>query len=114
MIEYVLMADRLIAEKHHDLSGIRELTEDEVETLSTALALVGSFNGSYSLYEICDQNYKEMVELYERIAQTVGINQGFAHDVVITLNRRLLNYLSSFRTFIDLSLIHISEPTRPY
>jgi len=59
MVKYVLMADRLVAERHHDLLEIRELSEDEVEALSTALALVGSFNGSYSLYEICDQNYKE-------------------------------------------------------
>ncbi len=101
MVKYVLMADRLVAERHHDLSEIRELSEDQVETLSTALALVGSFNASYSLYEIGDQNYKEMVEFYERIAQTVGISQEFAHSVVIALNRRLLNYLSSFRMFID-------------
>lgn len=101
VIKCVLMADRLVADGHHDLSDIRELSDDEVEMLSTATALVGAFNGSYSLYEICDENYRDLVEFYKQAAHRKGISQESAHSTLIALNRRLLNYLSSFRTFID-------------
>jgi hypothetical protein len=101
MIKNVLMADRLVDDGHHHFSDLRELSEDEMQMLSDSTALLGLFNGSHSLYEICVENYNELTAFHEEITQAHGLNQEFFHRLSIALNRRLLNYLSSFRTFVD-------------
>lgn len=96
-----LMATQKVAEGQHDAIVVRELTNQEFERLQTALSLAGHFNESHILYEICQANEIQIDEFYYKIGATNGFNFADSHSVIVELNRLLLNYLSSFRTFID-------------
>lgn len=95
------MVDCTDANNERKLVGVRELSDEEVAQLELALSLVGAFNGSYSLYEICAANYAEFNKYYTSLREKRGVNLQSAHEILIEGNRLLLNFLSSFRTFID-------------
>lgn len=101
MTMYLLMATRRVREGHHDAIGVRELSIDEFERLNTALSLAGLFNESLTLYEICQANAKDIEDFHDQVINTTGLNFASSHNMVVELNRLLLNYLSSFRTFVD-------------
>ena len=98
-----LAGDRYISEsnREHDLVNIREIAADELALLNSAIDSLGLFNRSYSLLEICEENFLELVEFFQRMEQARGFNDKTWHGCSITLNRLLQNYLSSFRTYID-------------
>lgn len=111
MILHVVMTSRLVAEHRHEALKVRELSIEEIAKLNKALSLVGAFNRNYSLYEICIANYEEIEKFYNSIKSSTGIDLDFAHNTATEMNRLLLNYLSSFRTFADhqeTELSHIS------
>jgi len=97
----MLMGARLIEKGHYNMENIKELSDDDIENISVALSYIGQFNASYSLYEICNENYLDIEEFFGRLSTLRGFNQLLLHKTVININQVLLNYLSSFRTFID-------------
>jgi hypothetical protein len=101
MIAKVLMVDRVDANEERECIDIRELSDEEVTQLQLALSLVGAFNGSYSLYEICAANYGEFKRYHNSLQEKTGFNVQSGHEILMEGNRLLLNFLSSFRTFID-------------
>lgn len=101
MTTKVLMVDRVDANKERECVGIRELSDEEVSQLQLALSLVGAFNSSYLLYEICAANYKEFKRYHNSLQKKRGFNVQSGHEILLEGNRLLLNFLSSFRTFID-------------
>lgn len=100
-IEKVLMADCLPEPHHHKLETIRTLSESDIEKIALASAVVGSYDAGYSLFEICEENYRVIEEYYSSLAQIKGINEEEIHNILVKWDSLLLNYLSSFRSFID-------------
>jgi len=100
-IEKVLVADHLVEPHHHQLENIRTLSDDEINNINVASTLIASFNFSYSLFEICNENYFSIEEYYARLIRIRGFNQKVTHDIQVRWNTLFLNYLSSFRSFVD-------------
>lgn len=100
-IKQVLMGDRLLEGRHHDVVGIRELTEDDSIHLEFAIGLLSQFSRSYGLYEICYKNYMEILGIFDEISKLQGLGQDTARNYGIEMNRGLLNFLCSFRAYID-------------
>lgn len=98
-----LAGDRYKSEssREHDLVNIREITAEEFALLNSAIDSLGLFNRSYSLLEICEGNFLELVEFFRRMEQVRGFDDKIWHECSVTINRLLQNYLSSFRTYID-------------
>lgn len=101
MTAKILMVDRVDANEERECIGIRELSDEEVAQLQLALSLVGAFNGSYSLYEMCAANYEEFKRYHNSLQEKTGFNVQSGHEILLEGNRLLLNFLSSFRAFID-------------
>ena len=69
----------------------------------------GSDNSSANFGEFLSQS-----DFDERIDNIVNTARFVANEGKITLIRTCLNYVYNTDIALDLSLIHISEPTRPY
>ncbi len=101
VIKSVLVADRLIEPNHHQFENIRELSEFDLEQIETATTLLGAFNASFSLFEICQENYQSVEEFYRQLCTIKGLNLEKGHRLLVKCNTLVINYLSAFRTFID-------------
>jgi hypothetical protein len=100
-IEKVLVADHLVEPHHHQFENIRMLSNDDINNINIASKHIASFNLSYSLFEICTENYFSIEEYYARLIRLRGFNLKVTHDIQVRWNTLILNFLSSFRSFID-------------
>ena len=102
---YSLAGQSLIASHHHSIDDIRRIGEEESARIDYASKQVGDFVVNRSLYEICDTNYKELVAYYEKVSNeyraTHEMEGSTGTNILIELNRLLMNYLSSFKSMID-------------
>lgn len=101
MITYILVGNRLEEPHHHKLENIRHLSSDEIEMIFEANKSIGSFTSSYYLYKICEENYRTISEYYSELCLSNGWNQETLHKIAIKWHALTLNYLSSFRSFVD-------------
>ena len=88
------------------ISAIRALSDDELEAYRAAVHLIGSITAAHNLLQASVSNYNELVDDFNRLkkmspedGETAGLGEHFSRE----LNRRLANYLSSMRLFLDYS-----------
>ena len=86
-------------------TSIREISPSEMLEIRDALGRIGEFENSCNLYEICDSNYESILSFHGQLATNYPPNRNradeFMKDAAQEMNRLLLNYLSSFKTFLD-------------
>lgn len=81
-----------------------QITKDEVERLTTITVNLKYFSMSKNYMEIAIENGLELNKYYNRISKlnTINeINREKSNNIGTTINRLLLNYLVSFRLFVD-------------
>jgi hypothetical protein len=91
--------------KHHNFHLIRPITTADMDSINIALKHLGDFGNCCSLYEICEKNCQSILGYYGAIKDGLLFNRGrefeYVEETLQEMNRLLLNYLSSFRTFTD-------------
>lgn len=87
------------------ISDIRSLSREELTQINDASQKIGDFVANCNLFEICATNHKELIVYYDKVRVeyniTHNIEDSIGTDILIEINRLLMNYLSSFRTMID-------------
>lgn len=85
--------------------SIRQISSAEMGEIQDALGRIHDFENSCNLYEICDSNYESIMSFHRHLATNYPPNRNradeFMKDTAQEMNRLLLNYLSSFKTFLD-------------
>lgn len=103
--EYFLGSHLKPKPEHSDCYHIRPINAADMNSISTALKQLGDFESYCSLYEICEKNYQSILSYHSTIKENFPLNRDRSYEYVgevrQEINRLLLNYLSSFRTFID-------------
>lgn len=103
--EYMLGCHSLRAPKHHDMNLLRPIASTDMESIRRALHQLGDFDACCSLWEICEANYQSVLSHQATLRPGVASNrhrmQEYMRETVQEMNRLLLNYLASFRTFVD-------------
>ena len=101
MLKYIL-AGNLYPEPHyHKFENVRELSKQEIEQFHESVNALNAINITISLFEMCKENFLAMENYYQELSLISGGNQLAWHRVIIKWNTLTLNYLSSFRMFID-------------
>lgn len=101
MITYILAGNCHTKPHHHNFENVRELSLEELEEFNESVNALSNFNNTYSLYEMCDENYHALENYYQELSSMTHGNQQTWHLMIIKWNTLTLNYLSSFRMFID-------------
>ena len=101
MITYFLTGNCQTEPHHHNFENVRELSLEEFEQFNESVNALSDFNRTYSLFEICEENYQALEDYYLELCSLTGGNQQTCHLMIIKWNTLTLNYLSSFRMFID-------------
>lgn len=103
--EYMLGCRRKPAPKHLQVDLIRPMTANDMGKVEVAIKRIGDFGGYCGLYEICEKNYNSIVQYYTSIKDEFPSYRQNAQEYMTEafheINRLLMNYLSSFRTYID-------------
>jgi hypothetical protein len=83
----------------------RQISSPEMLQIQNALTQIGDFNDLCNLYDICDKNYQSILSFYGQLETNYISNRSrareFIEDTAQEMNRLLLNYLSTFKTFRD-------------
>ena len=91
--------------KQIESASIRQISTHEMQEISDALSKLGDFDNCCNLSEICNRNYKTLLSFYSQLETEYTQNRDrvgeFIENTVLEMNRLLLNYLASFRTFLD-------------
>ncbi len=84
---------------------IRQIPNEQMDEFTDACGVLSGFYNCYSLFQICDKNYHDILNYHDQLETCFHANRAdpyeFIEDVVFEINRLLLNYLSSFRTLVD-------------
>lgn len=100
------LAGIAIAESDTRIEAIRQLSIEEVTTIKESITKLFEFEASYALFKICSCNYEEMVSFWKKIEREhVGREKESSitsrDEIETQMHRLLMNYLSSFRSFLD-------------
>jgi hypothetical protein len=101
MIKFVLANVTLPEPGHHHMETIRDLSYEEMSQFSKAQQSLGAFDLTYSLVEICEENYHAIEDYYKELCAFRCGNQLDFHKIIIKWITLTLNYLASYRSFID-------------
>jgi len=89
----------------HEFKLIRPITSADMDTINISMKKLGDFGSCCTLYEICDKNYQSILSYHVAIKDDFPLNRHRDHEymeeALQEMNRLLINYLSSFKTFID-------------
>lgn len=103
--EYRLACFLKTKPKHLEIKLMRTISTTEMESITQAIGQLGDFSHCCALYEICEKNYQEILSYNTAIKNDFPANRNrdyeYAEEVYQEMNRLLLNYLTSFKTFID-------------
>lgn len=84
---------------------LRPIASTDMESIRRAIHQMGDFDACCSLWEICEANYRSVLSHQATLRDGVASNrhrmQEYMRETVQEMNRLLLNYLASFRTFLD-------------
>jgi len=104
-IEYRLGCHSKLEPHHHHLELLRTISSSDMKSIGKATGELSDFNTCCSLYEIYDKNYNSILDHYSTLKNGVATNHHrpweYINEAVQEMNRLLLNYLASFRTFVD-------------
>ena len=101
-----MLGCHLTPEPHsHEFKLIRPITSADMDIVNMSLKKLGDFGSCCNLYDICDKNYQSIISYHVAIKDDFPLNRHRAYEYMEEafqeMNRLLLNYLSSFKTFID-------------
>ena len=103
--EYMLGCHLKPEPKHHEFKLIRLITSADMDIINISMKKLGDFGSCCTLYEICDKNYQLILSYHVAIKDDFPLNRHrsyeYMEEAFQEMNRLLLNYLSSFKTFID-------------
>jgi hypothetical protein len=90
----------------HEVVAVRQVAGGEFDNVTKAIGSVYEFVAHQSLYALCTKNFEELVASWAQVEERYRASSGEFSEVIgleisKELNRRLLNYLATFRTFID-------------
>jgi hypothetical protein len=96
------------------ITTIRKLDEHEFLEYSKACKCLFDFSENQHLYSINSLNYEEFFSTIKMYEETYSANPQLCdisvmEQIVLNVNRRLLNYLSSVRTFLDHTETRLKE-----
>jgi hypothetical protein len=93
------------AQKHLEVRLIRPISATELDIVKKAIKQIGDFGSCCALYEMCEKNYQSILSYNTAIKNDFPSNRHrvyeYTEEAFQEMNRLLLNYLSSFKTFID-------------
>jgi hypothetical protein len=95
--------------EHEAISSVRQLTRDEYQRVREASIALTRFGANHGLLEMVQWNFQDYMLLFEQyVPEFFGDASRFVipspfvmRRAVIDANRRILNFLYSFRTFLD-------------
>jgi len=88
----------------NNFTVVRHLTPDELKRIGDSLRLVKEYKINNQLFEILTQNYSELFNDLKQFLETYKkglLTQSNLDFVHLNLNRHILNFLTSFRTYLD-------------
>jgi len=84
---------------------LRPIASTDMEIIRRAIYQLGDFDSCCNLWEICEANYQSVLSHQATLGTGVASNHHrmpeYMRETVQEMNRLILNYLASFRTFID-------------
>jgi len=111
---HVLACHIRVDSNHIQSHLIRQIATSEMCEIHKAMVYINDFGSCCNLYEICERNYTAIVSFYNQLRTNYLQNRNradeFIRDVVLEMDRLLLNYLASFKTFIDHLNTRYSRP----
>jgi len=103
--EYMLGCYLKPAPKHLEIRLIRLISAIEMDSVNKAIKQIGDFGSCCTLYEMCEKNYQAILSYHTAIKNDFPSNRHrsyeYMEEAFQEMNRLILNYLSSFKTFID-------------
>lgn len=95
------------------IEAIRTLTDSEYQEFIKAGSHLRKFSSDYQIYRMARSNYYDFRNLLKRYLQQFranpSMNYGRMEDMAFEINRYLLNYLASARTFLDHSEYNLKK-----
>lgn len=87
------------------ITGYGELGIEDFQQYEIASRRLLLFNSDQQLFQMTYLNYKDFIELvgkyYEEYVEDSAMNWPRMNHMILNINRYILNFLSSFRTFLD-------------
>ena len=87
-----------------EVGFVRGISPQEMRQIKNARARLSNFSNCCDLYEICEMNYHSIIVFHSQLGTSFWSNHNrmgeFLEETSLELNRLLLNYLSSFKTFL--------------
>jgi hypothetical protein len=89
------------------LVGIRPLSDHDVATITEAMRQLREFSASQGLYLAFRANLDALFtfwrDVQERFSRSGAFNEAIGHHVCVELTRHMMNFLTSYRSFLDCS-----------
>jgi len=83
----------------------RELSQDELDSIDGATTILRRYLTNQQLFEICRRNFsdfeREIEALSSSYSQDYNLEWSYVSGMVVAVNMRILNLLSSIRTYLD-------------
>ena len=93
------------APKHQNVNLIRHVSFDELKRFHIATNQLSDYRNYCVLYEMCDKNYSSIIlyllSMKDEFPKHRHRLHEYSEESLQEIDRLLLNYLSSFRTFLD-------------
>jgi len=90
--------------------ALRDLTDSEYQDFKKASALLWEYSKEYQVYVILVFNYFDLQRRLEKYASEYrDLNRAPLVEISVEINRYLLNWLSSVRTFLDHSEYNLKK-----
>jgi hypothetical protein len=90
--------------RNYEVNGIRELTKQEFDLFSGYIIALTKLESDENLLKIVEMNAKEVNMVVDKYVEMYESSKGsmtFMSDIMLDVNRLVLNYLSSIRTYLD-------------
>jgi hypothetical protein len=95
------------------ITSIRKLSNEEFQEYKRASDCLSNFSNTQQLYTITLLNYNEyfttLKEYEQQYSSSQSLNSLILERMFLNINRRLLNYLSSIRSFLDHTETRLKE-----
>ncbi len=88
-----------------DIREIRPLTSDEYKKFKKACSNLNLINKKLDLFKLVNHNFKdynvEKTFHFDQYIQNHQMHPAIAENIMLNLNRRVVNYLTAVKTFLD-------------